>query len=71
MKKEVSEKNKKRLLKKWRWILTRYTNLKNNNWIKVRKRWNTTITTDYKYTKDYYLWEIEKAKKIITTLENN
>ena len=67
--KEISLEVKKRLLKKWKWILTRYSKLRDNNWIKSRKRWNTTIITDYKYTKDFYLKEIEKAEKIINKLK--
>ena len=68
MKEEINPEIKKRLLKKWRWILTRYTKLKNDNWIKVTKKWNTTIRKDYTLTKDYYLNEIEKANKIILKL---
>lgn len=61
---------KKRLLKKWKTILTKYTKLKNNNWIKITKKWNTTITKDFTLTKYYYLEDIEKAKKVISKLTN-
>jgi len=55
----------KRLLKKWRWILTRYINLQNNNWITIKVRWNSRFIKDHSLSIDYYLREIEKAKKII------
>ena len=61
----------KGLLKKWRGLLTKYTNLQNNNWIKVRKRGLTTITTDCSANKDFYMKEIEKANKIIFKLQND
>ena len=60
----TSEINKK-LLKKWRWILTRYSKLRDNWWMKITIKWNTTIRLDCNNTKSYYLQMIEQAKKII------
>lgn len=56
---------KKRLLKKWKWIKTRYEKLRDNNWIKKTKKFNTTTILDCNLTKDYYLKQIENAEKII------
>ena len=67
---EISEKNKKRLLKKWRWILTRYSKLRDNWFIREYRKWNTNHIVDCTKVKDWYLKEIENANKIITKLWN-
>jgi len=68
MEHEISEENKKRLLKKWRWILTRYTKLQDNNWIRTSRKWNVNLIVNCTLTKDFYLNRIEQANKIIEKL---
>lgn len=56
------------LLKKWKWILTRYSKLRDNEWIRTSIRWNTTLRVDCSKNKEYYLNKIENATKIIDRL---
>lgn len=66
---DISPEAKKRLLKKWRWILTRYTKLKDNDWIRTTRKWNVNLIVNCTLTKDFYLKRIEQANKIIEKLQ--
>ncbi len=66
--KEIPLEVKKSLLKKWKWNLTRYYKLRDNNWIRTTKRWLTTINCDCSQTKDFYLKEIAKWERILSEL---
>jgi len=65
---EITDKNKKRLLKKWRGIKTRYEKYKKDWWKRVYIRWCTTVTVDLSRNIDFYEKEIWKAEKVIKTL---
>jgi len=65
---DITEQSRKRLLKKWRWILTRYSKLRDSNWITEKRKWNVNRIVDYTKVKDWYLKEIEKAKIIVDKL---
>lgn len=62
---KLSEKEKNKLLKKHRCNLTKYTNLVNNWFIKIIKKWNLTIEKDCSMNKDFYLERIEISKRVI------
>lgn len=66
--KELTLQQKKNLLKKWRWILTRYSNLRDNNWIRTTRRGNVITNMDCSRVKESYLNNIENAKRIISEL---
>lgn len=64
----ISEKNKRRLIKKWKQILTRYTKYEKNWRVRTYKRWLTNVTVDLSLTKEFYIKKIDMAKKILSSL---
>jgi len=56
------------LLKKWKSILTRYSKLRDNWWIRTKQRWMIRVKVDCSINKEYYLNKIESAIKIIDSL---
>lgn len=66
--KEIPEDVKKRLIKKWKGNLTRYSKLRDNNWMRTTRRWNVTTNCDCSGVKNFYLAEIEKAERILSEL---
>lgn len=64
----MNENQKRRLLKKWKSNLTRYRRYEKDWRRRVYRRWNIRVTVDLSENKEYYLNEIENAKKIINTL---
>ena len=55
----------RKLHKKRTGILSRYNKLKENWFVRIRKRWLTTIKTDCSKNKEYYLRQIDMAHSII------
>ncbi len=65
---EIPEEVKNRLIKKWKWNLTRYYKLRDNNWMRTTKRGMTTINCDCSRVKEFYLNEIKKGERILSEL---
>lgn len=69
--KEIPEDVKKALLKKWKGNLTRYYKLRDNNWIRITKRWMVTRKCDCSLVKDFYLKQIAKWERILSQLSTH